>query len=87
MLIPSPARAKHIAAMVLIGEGIMALLYPAKDDAAWKSGSKLMRGLAGRPGLTRTVGAAQIAVGVWWAVQQAEADANTGTKTGADQEA
>ena len=70
MLIGSPGRAKHIAAMMLIGEGMMALLYPAKDDAEWKTGSKLMRGLSGRPGLTRVIGVAQIAGGIWWALHQ-----------------
>jgi hypothetical protein len=70
MLIGSPGRAKHIAAMLLIGEGIMAVLYPEKDDAAWKTGSKLLSGLSGRPGLTRAVGAAQIVGGIWWALHQ-----------------
>jgi hypothetical protein len=76
MLITSPARAKHFAAMVLIGDGVMALIHPEKDAKAWKQGPQLwrdlMHGLSKRPALTRAIGAAQILGGIWWALQQDE---------------
>jgi hypothetical protein len=76
MLITSPARAKHFAAMVLIGDGVMALIRPEQDAKAWKKGPKvwrdLMHGLSKRPALTRAIGAAQIAGGIWWALKQEE---------------
>jgi hypothetical protein len=76
MLITSPARAKHFAAMILIGDGMMALIHPEKDARAWKSGPKpwrdLMHALSKRPSLTRFIGAAQIAGGIWWALKQEE---------------
>ena len=31
----SPKRYQHFAAMVLIGDGVMALIHPAKDAEAW----------------------------------------------------
>jgi hypothetical protein len=74
MLITSPARAKHFAAMVLIGDGVMALVHPEKDAQAWKQGPKFwkdwMHELSKRPNLTRAIGAAQIIGGIWWALKQ-----------------
>ncbi len=62
--------------MVLIGDGVMALVHPSKDAAAWKTGPRpwrsLMHAMSERPGLTRLVGAAQIVGGVWWALRQAK---------------
>jgi uncharacterized protein YjeT (DUF2065 family) len=78
MLITTPTRAKHFAAMVLIGDGVMALIHPTVDANAWKRGPKpwrnLMRGLAKRPNLTRAIGAAQIAAGIYWALKQEDSD-------------
>ncbi|HEY5380646.1 MAG TPA: hypothetical protein VIJ65_00190 [Acidobacteriaceae bacterium] len=65
-------------AMVLIGDGVMALINPRSDAKAWRRGPKLWRLLMGeladRPGLTRAIGAAQVVGGVWWALHQDEAD-------------
>ena len=62
--------------MVLIGDGVMALVHPSKDAHAWNKGPrlwrKLMSGLAERPGLTRVIGVAQVAGGVWWALRQSK---------------
>ncbi len=70
----SPTRWKHFAAMLLIGDGVMALVHPQKDALAWKTGPQpwqdLMHVLHQRPALTRVIGAAQIVGGVWWAIQQ-----------------
>ncbi len=75
MLIPSK-RWKHFAAMVLIGDGVMAVVHPTKDAHAWKSGPEpwkaLMHGLQKRPNLTRAIGVAQIVGGIWWALSQEE---------------
>ncbi len=69
-----PVRWKHFAAMVLIGDGVMALVHPQRDALAWKAGPaawrSLMHELHERPALTRVIGAAQIVGGVWWALQQ-----------------
>lgn len=60
--------------MVLIGDGVMALIHPETDATAWNKGPQVwrrsMKWLAKRPGLTRAIGAGQIAAGVWWALQQ-----------------
>jgi hypothetical protein len=78
MLITSPARAKHFAAMALIGDGMMAMIRPETDAKAWRRGPKvwrkLMTGLSKRPYLTRAIGAAQVAGGIWWALKQEDAD-------------
>ena len=78
MFFLSPTRAKHFAAMVMIGDGVMALIDPARDVSAWNRGPKvwkrLMGGLSTRPGLTRAIGVAQIAGGVYWALKQDEMD-------------
>jgi len=60
--------------MVLIGDGVMALISPEDDALAWKHGPKLWKQLMGelqqRPVLTRAIGALQIAGGIWWAMSQ-----------------
>lgn len=67
-------RWKHFAAMILIGDGVMAILHPANDALAWKHGPKpwkqLMGELQERPTLTRAIGAVQIIGGIWWALHQ-----------------
>jgi hypothetical protein len=77
MLIPSQ-RWRHFAAMVLIGDGVMAIVHPRRDAAAWSTGPKwwqtLMESLHDRPGLTRVIGATQIAAGIWWALSDEHAN-------------
>ena len=67
-------RWKHFAAMVLIGDGVMAIVRPTQDARAWARGprswKKLMRQLDRRPGLTRLIGIAQVAGGIYWAISQ-----------------
>ncbi len=67
-------RVQHFTAMVLIGDGLLAVVRPNRDAKAWKVGPEpwrtLMGFLAERPQLTRLVGASQIAVGIWWATRQ-----------------
>jgi len=73
MLLPSK-RWKHFAAMILIGDGVMALVHPQRDAEAWKAGPKfwrtMMDELHDSPNVTRAIGAAQIVAGVWWALYQ-----------------
>jgi hypothetical protein len=77
MLISSK-RWKHFAAMALIGDGVMALVHPRRDAEAWKAGpepwQRLMQTLHDSPLLTRTVAAAQIVGGIWWALYQEKAE-------------
>jgi hypothetical protein len=67
---------KHFAAMALIGDGVMAMVRPHHDAQAWASGPRpwraLMNGLNRRPVLTRLIGAAQVAGGVYWALSREE---------------
>jgi hypothetical protein len=78
MFLSDPKRTKHFAAMVLIGDGVMAVVHPTKDAKAWKKGPKvwqrLMHELAKRPGLTRAIGVMQIVGGVWWALKQEDVE-------------
>ncbi len=73
-----PKRWQHFTAMVLIGDGMMALIHPQRDAHAWKTGPKswrsLMHELSKRPTLTRAIGIAQIAGGVYWALRQENED-------------
>ena len=74
MLLNGPKRAQHFAAMLLIGDGVMALVRPHRDAKAWKKGPKFwresMQYFADRPALTRAVGATQVIGGVLWALSQ-----------------
>jgi hypothetical protein len=77
MLIASK-RWRHFVAMALIGDGVMAVVHPKRDAEAWKVGPrpwrKLMQKFRECPALTRAVGAAQIAGGIWWALYQEKED-------------
>ncbi len=70
---------KHITAMVLVGDGILAMVTPQRDARAWRMGPEpfrtLMSFMASRPELTRWVGAAEIALGLWLAVREEPAKA------------
>ena len=60
--------------MVLIGDGVMALVCPRSDAKAWQTGwqpwRKLMKSLGDHPNITRAIGIAQIAAGVAWALSE-----------------
>lgn len=57
-------------ALVTIGDGVLAALFPARHAARWRVGpSPLRRAMSvfeERPGLTRAVGAVQVAAGIAW---------------------
>jgi hypothetical protein len=67
-------RWRHVTAIVLIGDGLLAVLSPERDALAWRMGPEPFRSLMGymakRPALTRWVGATQIAVGIWCALRE-----------------
>ena len=67
-------RWKHFCVMFLIGDGMMAAVHPSRAAKAWVAGPKpwrdLMENLAEHPQLTRAIGFAEAAFGLWWAMQQ-----------------
>ena len=82
-------RWKHFAAMVLVGDGVMALVRPRRDASAWASGPLpwriAMRYLNQRPVLTRLIGLAQIAGGVCWALSSEKLAETTRLDKAADE--
>jgi hypothetical protein len=67
---------KECAAMMMIGDGVLAVVEPHGHLRVWERGPSwwqaLMRPFADRPGLTRLVGASEVALGVWLAARQAK---------------
>ena len=78
MFIRNSTRAKQFVAMALIGDGVAALVQPVADANAWDCGPKpwrkLMQYLASHPNLTRALGAAEIAAGLYLALKQEDSD-------------
>jgi hypothetical protein len=74
-------RLKHFTAMLLIGDGIMAMLRPQHDAIAWSEGPWIwrtaMKRLARCPAMARTIGAVQVAGGIWWMLRQESPDTKT----------
>jgi hypothetical protein len=62
-----------ITAMLMIGDGIVAILEPRRDLEVWDGGPKsyreMLRWMAKHPTLTRAVGAAEAAGGILLALQ------------------
>ena len=79
-------RWRDFTAMLLIGDGIMAILRPQGHAAAWGVGPRWWKGfmecLEDRPALTRAIGLAQTAGGIAWALAEAQND-----RKGADAQA
>lgn len=67
-------RIKEFAAMVAIGDGVLALLAPRRHILLWRIGPEeyraAMERIAGRPGLVRALAAAEIGVGLLLALRQ-----------------
>lgn len=61
-------RTAEMAAVFMIGDGLLGLLQPERHVALWRSRvpavDLLVRPFAGRPGRRRLYGAAQMAAGV-----------------------
>ena len=64
----------HFTAMVLIGDGMMAIVRPHRAAQAWNVGPKpwrsLMRTMADHPTLTRCVGISQVIAGILLAIRE-----------------
>lgn len=65
-------RWKHFLALIVIGDGVMAILRPQLDASAWAIGPQtwrdLMNELNRRPMLTRVIGGIEFVGGVYWAL-------------------
>ncbi len=63
-------RASELAAMAMIGDGVLGAVMPERHVTRWIMGPERWRPLrvfADHPGLTRAIGAAEAAAGIWWA--------------------
>jgi len=65
---------KELLAMVLVGDGVLALLAPSRHSVLWRGGSprwnRVMYGFAEHPWLTRALAAAELASGIALASRQ-----------------
>jgi hypothetical protein len=68
-------RVKEIAAILMIGEGIIGALIPRRHMRLWEFGPKryrkFIKASAKRPNLIRSASAVGAGLGVWWALRQA----------------
>jgi len=66
----SGRRIVDLMAVAMIGDGALGLLVPTEHMKTWICGPQRWRDLvnffAGRPGLTRLVGAVEICAAFWW---------------------
>jgi hypothetical protein len=63
-------RAADLAAMIMIGDGVLGAVMPQRHVSRWILGPQGMRPMqvfVDHPGLTRVLGAAEAAAGIWWA--------------------
>ncbi len=69
-------RINEVIAMMIIGDGVIALVAPRRHMLLWSFGpegyKKMMNWFAERPGLIRAVSAAQIAGALLFALRQYE---------------
>jgi hypothetical protein len=70
------ARTLEVLALTMIGDGVLALLQPERHMLLWRRGPRpwreVNRYFLDRPMLTRLVGAATVAAGLWLANRQNE---------------
>jgi hypothetical protein len=68
-------RAMECVAMMMIGDGVLGLVEPRRHLSLWEAGPGWWRAMFDpflrRPGLTRCLGAAEVALGIWVASRQA----------------
>ena len=71
-------RLKETAAILTVGDGVIALLAPREHSLLWETGPesvrKLVRFFAENPSYLRIIGATQIAFGAWYALRQYRED-------------
>ena len=64
----------EIVAMLMVGDGVIALVAPRRHSLLWQFGpesyKKLMEGFAERPALVRLLAAVELAGGLWLALKQ-----------------
>ena len=65
---------KELCALTLVGDGVLTAIQPRRHLMLWRFGPKAfirtLDALGRHPNLTRTLGVAAAAAGVWWASQQ-----------------
>lgn len=66
-------RTLEFAGILLVGDGVIGALRPERHARLWIAGPRVwreaMEPFAERPGLTRAIGAAEIALGLWLAAR------------------
>lgn len=67
-------RGLELLGLMMIGEGVVGLLFPTRYSLFWKIGPRWMRqavtALAENPNTTRLLCAGEIAAGVWLAARE-----------------
>ena len=67
-------RLKECLAMLMIGDGVLAMVEPRRHVRLWERGPNWWTAMAEpfeeRPNLTRFLGAGEVAFGVWLALRQ-----------------
>ena len=67
-------RLTQMWAMMVIGDGVIAMLHPRRHAELWEGGPPLYRDLvawcARHPNGTRALGAVEIGLGLWMATRQ-----------------
>jgi hypothetical protein len=67
-------RLQELMALMMIGDGVLAAARPREHCLVWLRGpqtwEQMVKWFADRPGLTRALGVAETAFGLWWAFQQ-----------------
>lgn len=67
-------RAKELAAIAAIGDGVVGLVAPRRHSLLWRVGpegyQEAIGWFAGRPGVVRLLAAAEVGAGLWLALRQ-----------------
>lgn len=68
---------KELLAMILIGDGVLGTLIPARHLRRWEARCRSgpIEVYARQPALTRCLAGAELALGVWYALRLSKADA------------
>ena len=67
-------RLAESAGMLMIGDGVLGVMYPREHCLLWRGGPTWWRGaidwFASHPQVTRAIGGAEVAAGLWLARRQ-----------------
>ena len=67
-------RFAELVGMLMIGDGVLAVLEPSRHARLWREGPATWEWMVDpfvkRPGLTRWLGAVEVAAGIWLASRQ-----------------